>query len=84
MVTPPMQTHLFTYRHDGSEWLLEIKANGEQDAKARLGKLAFASYDGVLVAKIPGTLGPLARMTTWIRNAAGYLIRRFYAGLSTG
>lgn len=72
-----MQTHLFTYRHDGAEWLLEIKANSETDAKARLARLAYASYDGVLVAKIPAALGPLAPLMTWLRNVGVALMPRF-------
>jgi hypothetical protein len=72
-----MQTHLFTYRHDGAEWVLEIKAYDEQDAKARLSRLAFASYNGVLVAKIPAALGPVALLVTWFRNAAVELLPRF-------
>ena len=54
-----MQTHLFTYRHQGKLWSLEIKANDEDDAKDRLRRLAFASYKGVLVANVPAALSPL-------------------------
>lgn len=75
-----MQTHLFSYRHDNAEWVLEIKANDETDAKARLRRLAFASYDGVLVTKVPATLGPAAVLATWIRNAAVTLMTRFGPG----
>lgn len=72
-----MQTHLFSYRHDGAEWVLEIKANNEMDAKVRLGRLTFASYDGVLVTKVPATLGPVAALATWIRNVATHIVERF-------
>jgi hypothetical protein len=65
-----MQTHLVTYRHAGAEWVLEIKADSEQDAMARLSRLAFASYAGVLVAKVPVSLGPVAKVLARIRNAA--------------
>jgi hypothetical protein len=75
-----MQTHLFSYRHDNADWVLEIKAIDEMDAKARLRRLAFASYDGVLVTKIPATLGPAAVLATWIRNAAVTLMSRFGQG----
>jgi len=77
MATSSMQTHLFSYRHDGAEWVLEIKAYDEQDARARLSRLAFASYDGVLVAKMPVALGPVALLATWLRNAAVALLPRF-------
>jgi len=65
-----MQTHLFSYRHDGKHWELEIKARDAEDARARIKALAFAQYDGTLVTKIPATLGPLAKLVVWLRNAA--------------
>jgi hypothetical protein len=69
-----MKTHLFSYRHDGKHWELEIQAYDAADAKQRLGKLAYATYDGVLVAKVPSTLGPLAKLIAWLRNATTVLI----------
>ena len=72
-----MQTHLFTYRYHGAEWLLEIQAYDERDAKERLSRLPFASYDGVLVAKIPASLGLSALIATWLRNAAVRILPRF-------
>lgn len=65
-----MQTHLFSYRFDGRWWELEIKAANADEAKAKLSQLAFAKYDGILIATIPASLGPLARVAIWIRNAA--------------
>jgi hypothetical protein len=62
------QTHLFTYRHDGAEWTLEIKAQDIRDAKERVKALTFARYDGELIAKIPAGAGPLARAAVWVRN----------------
>jgi hypothetical protein len=70
-----MQTHLFSYRYDGKLWELEIKANSAEEAKARLSQLAFAKYDGTLIATIPASLGPLAILATWVRNAATVVIR---------
>jgi hypothetical protein len=75
-----MQTHLFTYRHEGKLWSLEIKANDEEDAKDRLKRLAFASYQGVLVANVPLFLGPLVPLAVWIRNATTTLLPRFGQG----
>lgn len=72
-----MQTHLFTYRHEGKLWSLEIKANDEEDAKDRLKRLAFASYQGVLVANVPLFLGPLVPLVVWIRNATAAFVPRF-------
>jgi hypothetical protein len=62
------QTYLFTYRHDGAEWTLEIKARDVRDAKERLRALSFARYDGELIAKVPVSLGPLMKMAVWLRN----------------
>jgi hypothetical protein len=38
--------YLFEYRHDNSEWALEIHATSPQDAQARLRALAWAHYKG--------------------------------------
>jgi hypothetical protein len=62
------QTYLFTYRHDGAEWTLEIKARDVHDAKERLKALPFARYDGELIAKVPVSLGPLMKAAVWLRN----------------
>jgi hypothetical protein len=72
-----MQTHLFSYRHEGKLWRLEIKADDEKDARQRLARLAFASYIGVSVAKIPGPLSPLVPLAVWIRNATATILSRF-------
>jgi hypothetical protein len=46
-------TYLFSYSHEGKRWDFEVKATSLDDAKQRLNKIAFAHYDGVLVASIP-------------------------------
>ena len=46
------KTYLFTYRHDGAEWLLPLKAASPDDAKRRLTNIATASYDGEVCARI--------------------------------
>lgn len=63
-----MKTYLLTYQHDGAEWVLELKADNTQDARARMAKLAYARLDGELVAKIAAPLGPVARLAVWLRN----------------
>ncbi len=63
-----LKTYLASYRHDGARWVLEIKARDAEDAKARLSRLAFAQIDGELVAKVPATLGPLAKVAVAVRN----------------
>jgi hypothetical protein len=46
------KTYLFTYRHDGAEWLLPLKAASPEDAKRRLRNIAVARFDGEVFAKI--------------------------------
>ncbi|MDP3660788.1 hypothetical protein [Phenylobacterium sp.] len=41
---------LFEYRHEGSEWALEVRARDLNDAKARLQTLPSAAYRGEIVA----------------------------------
>jgi hypothetical protein len=40
---------LFEYRHEGSEWALEVRARDLNDAKARLQTLPLAAYRGEIV-----------------------------------
>jgi hypothetical protein len=50
---PPDETtgrFLFEYRHEGSEWALEVRARDLDDAKARLRTLPWAQYRGEIVA----------------------------------
>lgn len=61
--------YLFRYRFEGTEWAVEIPARSPSEAKQRLSYLTFAQYDGELVAKIPASLGLIARITAAIRNA---------------
>lgn len=73
-------THMFSYRHDGAEWTLTIKATDADDARARIGKLAYATYDGVVVSEMPGALAPVGILSVWARNAAASLLPRFFQG----
>lgn len=45
--------YLFEYRHDGSEWGIEIVAKSPEDAHERLKALYWAHYKGQIAAKIP-------------------------------
>jgi hypothetical protein len=62
------RTYLFRYQHDGVSWAFDIQATSPEDAKARLAKIARASYDGELMASIPvpdvrsGWLGAVLRV----------------------
>lgn len=69
-----LKSFLVTYRHDGAEWALELKAKSAEDARARLGKLAYATVDGELVAKVPATLGPFATAVMVLRNSFARLL----------
>jgi len=64
-----LKTFLVSYRHDGAEWGLELKALSLQDARARLARLPYATLDGELVARVPAPLGPIAIIATAIRNS---------------
>jgi hypothetical protein len=72
-----MQTHVFSYRHDGRHWQVTLKATDADDARARIGKLAYATYDGIQVARVPVALAPFGLLALWARNAAIRFISRF-------
>jgi hypothetical protein len=63
------KTYLFKYFHEGSEWMLELKASSQEDAQARLNKLSWAKPMGELIAKVPAGMGLFARVACSIRNA---------------
>jgi hypothetical protein len=67
-VTAQWASHLFSYRFEGGEWSIEIRARGREEAEARLRALGWAQYDGVLLARIPAAAGPLVRLVTRLRN----------------
>lgn len=68
-------THLFSYRFQGKLYTVDIVAKDESEAKERLKALAWAEYDGELVARIPAEIGPLARLAVTARNAAMSIFR---------
>lgn len=53
--TEAFRTYLFSYNYEGARWSFEIKARDPADAKARVARFMFASYDGELKASIPAT-----------------------------
>lgn len=73
MIERKHQTHMFTYRHDGAEWVMTLEATSVDDARARIGKLAYASYDGVVYSRTPAILAPIGILSVWARNAAAKL-----------
>ena len=69
-----MKTYLLSYQHEGSTWLLELKAENEQDARKRLSRLQYARLDGELMMKIPTTQttsGILGRALSFLLGIQG-------------
>jgi hypothetical protein len=64
-----MKTFLVAYRHEGSEWNIELPALSIEDARQRLSQLALGRLEGEVVAKIPSALGPIASLAAIARNA---------------
>jgi hypothetical protein len=68
----PFNTYLVSYRHDGAEWSLELKAASIQDARARLSNLVFGKVDGEVIAIVPATAGWFAKAVVACRNAFSF------------
>lgn len=66
------KTYLFSYRYEGADCVLEIRAEGMEDAKRRVSRLQYATYDGELMAKLPvhrklsGVMTPLLSFFLWL------------------
>jgi hypothetical protein len=73
-----MKTYLFSYRYEGANYAFEIPAESAEDARRRVARLQYATYDGELVAKVPvvpaltGVTGilvtVLARIGSWVKG----------------
>lgn len=70
-----MKQYLFSYSHAGSQWSIEITADCPEDAKERLQRLPYATYDGEVIARVPVALGPFAKLTVLLQNAYRALAR---------
>lgn len=73
-LTSTTKTFLVTYRYDGAEWVIELKARDAEDAKARLAVLPFARLDGELITTVPAALGPFATFAVAVRNGLHKLL----------
>lgn len=62
------KTFLVSYRHDGSQWNIELPATDIEDARQRLSQLVLGRLEGEIIADIPGALGPLAALAAFTRN----------------
>jgi hypothetical protein len=60
-----------------SAYTVDIVAKDAAEAKDRLKALAWAQYDGELVARVPASAGPFVRIAVAVRNATFTMLRRF-------
>ena len=63
-----IKRYLFEYRHEGSEWALEIPARDLEDAKARLKAMPWAQYRGEVALTVTVPSAPLSGL--WNRITA--------------
>lgn len=70
------KTYLFSYSHAGDNWVFEIQANSEADAKARLSKLATAQLEGELLAKVLVKQSLLSNLTVSVLNRLSHIFSR--------
>lgn len=59
-------THLFSYHFADAKWSLEIKAKNADEARERLKALAWATYDGELIASVPVAPRRAIRFFEWL------------------
>jgi hypothetical protein len=65
-----VKTYLVNYRHGGQRYALELHATDAEDAKARLSSLVLGRVEGEVLARVPASFSPFARLLCSIRNAA--------------
>lgn len=75
-VSDTYATHLFSYRLNGKTYTVDIVAKDSAEAKERLKALAWAQYDGELVARVPASIGLLARIAVRLRNVTHTMFSR--------
>jgi hypothetical protein len=63
-----MKRFLVSYRHNGSQWNIELPATDLEDARRRLSQLTLGQLEGEIIADVPGALGPLAALAAFTRN----------------
>jgi len=67
-------THLFSYRFNGARWSFDMKAKNADEARERLKALVWATYDGVVIARIPIAPRPLIRLGGRLKQAVASLL----------
>jgi|SoiMethySBSTD1v2_1073268.scaffolds.fasta_scaffold229233_1 hypothetical protein len=78
MMNAEYKTHVFRYRYAGSEWILRINATDAEDARQRIGRLTWATYDGIEMSDRPILFAPFEIAIVRVRNAALRLIARIF------
>ena len=64
-----MKRYLFSYNYDGERWGFEIHARDPEDARARVARMAWASYDGELYMSFPSFVPWwLARSIVYVKS----------------
>lgn len=63
-----LKTYTFTYNYDGCEYALRVAAHSQPEAVARVRRMSTARYDGEVIARVPTSLGWLARAVVALRN----------------
>lgn len=67
MTKSEFKTYLFSYQYEGTSWVTEIKATSPEDARRRMARLQYATYDGEVTLKV--------KVPTFIERAAGAVLR---------
>ena len=63
------QYYLFSYQFEGREYSFDIPARSADEARERLNRMFYATYDGELYARIPVPAGGLLlRLWTWLKG----------------
>jgi len=65
---PEFRTFLFSYRHEGADWNVEIPARSFEDARKRVCALALARCEGEVVLRMSALPGPFARLFGFMRS----------------
>lgn len=72
---PSLKRYAFRYNYDGQSWAFEIPAHTAAEARERLSRIAFASYEGEIVATIPVPIptGPVSVLRSLGRRVSRFL-----------
>lgn len=71
------RTYLFNYNHSDAIWGVEIQATSPEDARQRIARVAFASYQGEIIAKVPAVAAVPTRAFVAVRNVGRHIVELF-------